>query len=116
MSFMNFPLMFLFGGRNNILIWATGWSFATFNVFHRHVARVATLQAVVHSILYGVIYFLGKWRHLPAHGPYCSTECQKHMGAAHKFWKGMSKVYVLWGVLVSFSQSQHGDWLLVPGY
>lgn len=56
MSFANFPLLFLFGGRNNILIWATGWSFATFNVFHRHVARIATLQAVAHSVLYLVIY------------------------------------------------------------
>jgi ferric-chelate reductase len=56
MSFANFPLLFLFGGRNNILIWATGWSFATFNVFHRHVARIATLQAVAHSVLYLIIY------------------------------------------------------------
>jgi ferric-chelate reductase len=56
LSFANFPLLFLFGGRNNILIWATGWRFATFSVFHRHVARIATLQAVAHSILYLVIY------------------------------------------------------------
>lgn len=62
MSFVNFPLMILFCGRNNILIWATGWSFATLNVFHRHVARVATVQAVLHSILYGVIYFRGERR------------------------------------------------------
>ncbi|KAJ5114256.1 hypothetical protein NUU61_000015 [Penicillium alfredii] len=56
MSFANIPLIWLFGGRNNILMWATGWSFATFNIFHRHVARMATVQGVVHSLLYGVIY------------------------------------------------------------
>lgn len=56
MSFANFPLLFLFGGRSSILIWATGWSFTTVNIFHRHVARIATLQAVAHSVLYLVIY------------------------------------------------------------
>lgn len=60
MSFANFPLLLLFAGRNNILIWATGWSFATLNCFHRHVARIATLQAVAHSILYFVICIRSK--------------------------------------------------------
>ncbi|OOQ82797.1 putative plasma membrane ferric-chelate reductase (Fre2) [Penicillium brasilianum] len=76
MSFANFPLLLLFAGRNNVLIWATGWSFATLNCFHRHVARIATLQAVAHSILYFVI-------------------CIR----ISKVWKEMTKVYVLWGVL-----------------
>ncbi|CAG8133829.1 unnamed protein product [Penicillium olsonii] len=76
MSFANFPLIWLFGGRNNIFMWATGWSFASFNIFHRHVARVATLQAVVHSILYIVMYI-----------------------QANTIWKGLSKAYVQWGIL-----------------
>ncbi|KAJ5586642.1 hypothetical protein N7450_006429 [Penicillium hetheringtonii] len=79
MSFANFPLVWLLGGRNNILMWATGWSFATFNIYHRHVARVATLQGVVHSLLYIVIYI-----------------------RANKLWKGLSKTYVLWGILAFF--------------
>ena len=57
MSFSNFPLLWLFSGRNNIFLWATGWSFASFNIFHRHVARVATLQAIVHSVLYIIMFF-----------------------------------------------------------
>lgn len=61
MAFTNLPLLWLFGGRNNILIWATGWSFATYNIFHRHVARVATFQALAHATLYLVIYFRGKF-------------------------------------------------------
>lgn len=55
-SFANIPLIWLFAGRNNIFLWATGWSFATFNLFHRHVAWIATIQAVVHTLLYLVIF------------------------------------------------------------
>lgn len=60
----NFPLIWLFGMRNNLLLWMTGWDFGTYNNFHRWVARVSTLQAVIHSlgytilVLYGRIYLL----------------------------------------------------------
>ncbi|PYH34169.1 ferric reductase family protein [Aspergillus neoniger CBS 115656] len=57
LSFANLPLVWLFAGRNNIFIWATGWSFGTFNLFHRHVAWVATLQAVAHTLIYLVIMY-----------------------------------------------------------
>jgi hypothetical protein len=50
----------MFSGRNNIFLWATGWDYATFNVFHRHIARVATLEAIVHSTAYTVLYREGK--------------------------------------------------------
>ncbi|KAJ5826477.1 hypothetical protein N7447_003240 [Penicillium robsamsonii] len=79
MSFANLPLLWLFGGRNNIFLWATGWSFASFNIFHRHVARVATVQATVHSILYVVMFI-----------------------QTGKAWRGLSKTYVLWGILGTF--------------
>ncbi len=51
-SMANLPLIWLFGTRNNTLIWLTGWGFGTYNNFHRWVARIATVQAVVHSIGY----------------------------------------------------------------
>ena len=38
--------------RNDVLMWLTGWGFGTYNAFHRWVARVATLQAIVHSLGY----------------------------------------------------------------
>ncbi|KAJ5657211.1 uncharacterized protein N7484_000860 [Penicillium longicatenatum] len=76
MAFANLPLLWLFGGRNNILIWATGWSFATYNIFHRHVARVATFQALAHAAFYLVIYF-----------------------RANKMWKVFYKTYILWGII-----------------
>lgn len=55
MSFANFPIIWLFGMRNNVVIWLTGWHFGTYNNFHRWVARVATFQAVVHSIGYTIL-------------------------------------------------------------
>ncbi|EXJ84251.1 hypothetical protein A1O3_04918 [Capronia epimyces CBS 606.96] len=50
--YANLPILWMFSGRNNIFLWLTGWSFSTFNIFHRHVARIATVQAIVHSIAY----------------------------------------------------------------
>ncbi|EAW22133.1 ferric reductase family protein [Aspergillus fischeri NRRL 181] len=76
LSFANIPLLWLFAGRNNIFLWATGWSYSTFNIFHRHVAWIATLQAVVHTILYIVLFI-----------------------QAGNAWKKMQKPYLLWGTL-----------------
>ena len=59
LSFANLPLLRIFAGRNNIFLWATGWSFATFNLFHRHVACIATVQAVVHTALYIAMFVDG---------------------------------------------------------
>ncbi|KAF7169015.1 hypothetical protein CNMCM5623_001868 [Aspergillus felis] len=76
LSFANIPLLWLFAGRNNIFLWATGWSYSTFNIFHRHVAWIATLQAGVHTILYIVLFV-----------------------QAGNAWKKMQKPYLLWGTL-----------------
>ncbi|KAL2787420.1 ferric reductase like transmembrane component-domain-containing protein [Aspergillus keveii] len=77
-SFANLPLLWLFAGRNNICAWATGWNFATFNVFHRHIAWIATIQAVVHTVAYLVLFF---WNPNP--------------------WKRLRKAYILWGFLAT---------------
>jgi Ferric reductase like transmembrane component/FAD-binding domain len=45
------PLIFLFAGRNNFLLWLTNWSHSTYIVLHRWIARVFCLQALLHSIL-----------------------------------------------------------------
>lgn len=52
LSFANIALSILFAGRNNPLMWVTGLSQTTCLIFHRWSARVATVQAVVHSIIY----------------------------------------------------------------
>lgn len=49
-SFANIALAILFTGRNNPLLYVTRLSRTTCLIFHRWAARVATLQAVVHSV------------------------------------------------------------------
>jgi hypothetical protein len=51
------PLLIAFAGRNNVLIWLTGWSFSTFNVGHKWVARVCLIQSFIHSVGFTVYYF-----------------------------------------------------------
>ncbi|POR39115.1 Uncharacterized protein TPAR_00674 [Tolypocladium paradoxum] len=68
-SFACFPLIWLTGVRNNLAIWLTGWNYSTYNNFHRWTARIATIQAIVHSIGYTVLilreggwdYYLAWW-------------------------------------------------------
>lgn len=57
LSFANLALAILFVGRSNPIILLTGLDQTTTLTFHRWAARVATLQAVVHSIIYTVTYF-----------------------------------------------------------
>ena len=48
------PLLILFGGRNNILQWLTGWDFATFIMYHRWISRISVLLVIVHAIAFSV--------------------------------------------------------------
>ncbi|RCK62988.1 putative ferric reductase transmembrane component [Candida viswanathii] len=48
------PLVFLFGGRNNILQWLTGMSYNQFMTYHRHIARVMVALVIIHSVNYTV--------------------------------------------------------------
>lgn len=48
------PVVFVFAQRNDPLLWITGWSFATFNRFHRWVARMCMMLAIIHSVSYSV--------------------------------------------------------------
>jgi hypothetical protein len=57
LSLVNMSMAILFAGRNNLLIIWTGWNQTTFLTLHRWTARVATVQAVVHSIVYTLAYF-----------------------------------------------------------
>lgn len=49
------PFLYLFAGRNNICIWITGISFRSFNIYHRHIARAATVLGIVHGISFTVL-------------------------------------------------------------
>jgi predicted ferric reductase len=90
-SLANFPLVWLFGMRNDALMWMTGWGFGTYNAFHRWLARVATLQAVVHSIGYTwMILESGGWSHFLKYW------------TKHYFWNGELSTIAMC-VLLAFS-------------
>lgn len=50
----NLPLMWTFAMRNNVLIWFSGWNFATFNIFHRWIARVVVAELIAHAVAYSL--------------------------------------------------------------
>lgn len=54
MAVSQIPFIFLFAGRNNILLWLTGWSYQTFNAYHKWTSRVMWALAVVHGVTYTV--------------------------------------------------------------
>jgi hypothetical protein len=56
LCFANIPLVILFAGRNNILLWLTNWSRTTFLLLHRWIAVICMLEAVVHSLFFLLIY------------------------------------------------------------
>ncbi len=53
-SFMHFPALFLFGGRNNLFLWLTGWKYETFIVYHKWIGRGMTAHAFIHSVAWTV--------------------------------------------------------------
>ncbi|OBR10496.1 Ferric reductase like transmembrane component [Colletotrichum higginsianum IMI 349063] len=93
-SFANFPIIWLFGMRNNLLMWLTGWDFGTYNNFHRWVARVATLQAVIHSVGYVVLvfddggwfYFMSYWKMMFWWAGWAATLGMVGLLVASVFW------------------------------
>jgi hypothetical protein len=56
LSFANLPLVILYAGRNNILLWLTNWSHGTFLLLHRYLAFICTLEAALHSAIFLQIY------------------------------------------------------------
>lgn len=51
---------FLFAGRNNFLMWLTGWKMSTFYAFHKWLARMAIFSAFVHTI---TMFEVMHWTH-----------------------------------------------------
>lgn len=52
------PLIILFGGRNNFLIWLTGWSVDVFNVYHKWISRGILVLLLVHAISFSISFAL----------------------------------------------------------
>ncbi|KAJ5373542.1 FAD-binding 8 [Penicillium concentricum] len=63
LSYACLPALWLFSGRNNVFIQMTHFSVQSFTMFHRHIAWVCTILAVVHSINYTVLFleYVGRY-------------------------------------------------------
>ena len=83
LSFANIALAVLFAGRNNPLITMSHLSHTTFLIVHRWAARVATVQAIVHSIIYTVTYF---WS-----------------GGAAAYYAEVAMPYYWWGIIATIA-------------
>lgn len=66
LALANIPLIWIFSMRNSPLIWMTGWSFATFNQFHRWIARLTVVELIAHGSAYTKFEFIkgGQARYL----------------------------------------------------
>lgn len=58
------PLLFLFGGRGNILILFTGWSFRTFSIFHRWIAAILVIEGIIHGVTFSAFHINGGYKEL----------------------------------------------------
>ena len=56
LAFALAPLVILFSGRNNFLLWVTNWSHSTYMLLHRWVARIFGVQVILHSLTELVLY------------------------------------------------------------
>ncbi|CAL9732262.1 ferric/cupric reductase transmembrane component 1 [Monosporozyma unispora] len=54
MSLSIFPMIYFFGIRNNPFMYLTGFSYTTFNYYHRWCAYICTILAFIHSIIWTV--------------------------------------------------------------
>lgn len=85
LGYANLGLAIVFSGRNNLLVALTGWSQTTFLAIHRWVSRVATVQAIVHSIIYTLTYF---WS-----------------GGGAAYYAEAKKAYYWWGIIATVAMS-----------
>ncbi|KAF7559177.1 hypothetical protein G7046_g4986 [Stylonectria norvegica] len=70
LAITNVPLVFLFAGRNNMLMWLTDWSHSTFLLVHRWIAFICTMQACLHSAMWLQIMVKEKTYTTASHEPY----------------------------------------------
>lgn len=76
------PLLVLFGGRNNFVQYLTGWKYATVMVYHRWIARLVMLMALIHTCCYTVDLVLD--------GDYAAS---------------MAQTYLIWGTVSTVAGS-----------
>ncbi|GMM38058.1 ferric-chelate reductase [Saccharomycopsis crataegensis] len=74
------PLLFLFGGRNNIMMYLTGFNHSTFIQFHKWTGRIMSLNVLIHGAGYARRYL-----------------------AAGTYAANMKQEYVVWGIVAATS-------------
>ncbi|KAH8083038.1 ferric reductase like transmembrane component-domain-containing protein [Filobasidium floriforme] len=65
MAIYNLPILWLTASRNDLLLWICGWSYSDVQMFHRAIAFVATVLAIIHSGAYTWIergYLKASWQ------------------------------------------------------
>lgn len=82
MSIALFPLIYIFGSRNNIFMPLSGLSFSNFQVYHKWCAYVSVTLAFIHTIVWSVWAF-------GAGGPYSAKY-------SHTYWKwGIAAIAIM---------------------
>lgn len=72
------PVLLLFGGRNNFMMWITRWKYSTFMSYHRWIGRWIVLLAFIHSVTYTEVFIL-----------------------YDEYAEEMAETYVVWGVVAT---------------
>ncbi|ODQ77006.1 hypothetical protein BABINDRAFT_42481, partial [Babjeviella inositovora NRRL Y-12698] len=57
LALITYPMLILFAGRNNFLIYITRWNFSRFNIYHRNVSRMFFLLSTVHGVAISISAF-----------------------------------------------------------
>lgn len=60
----NAAALFLFAARNNVLLWATDWSYSTYLLLHRWLGYWCVLHTVLHSLML--------WQYYATYGDYAA--------------------------------------------
>jgi hypothetical protein len=99
MAISQLPVIWVFSARNDPLLWLTGWSFATYNRFHRWVARICLLLAFTHATCFSIY----TWK--------------SGMGLVDYYTASWELLYFYCGAIVSFDTSRDQifmwNWLLM---
>ncbi|ODQ77004.1 hypothetical protein BABINDRAFT_163903 [Babjeviella inositovora NRRL Y-12698] len=80
LALFTYPLLILFAGRNNFLIYITRWNFSRFNIYHRNLSRMFFVMSTVHGIAITISAF--------------GISPDKYAGR-------MKKPYVIWGTVAT---------------
>ncbi|OAA61843.1 ferric reductase transmembrane component 4 precursor [Niveomyces insectorum RCEF 264] len=119
LAYASLPMLYLFGGRNNIFLWATNFSFRSFVIFHRNIAVAVTLLLISHAICYTVQYKVYTDKYIAAHVQnyfymgvialvsLCLLCVSSHRWVRQKYYEVFLVTHVVLGILVAYGAVRH---------